>query len=33
MMYQYVAISMQRKFKCNWNDCPVNGLAGTLQQL
>ena len=19
-------ISMQQKFKCNWNDCPVNGM-------
>ena len=32
MMYQYVAISMQHKFKCNWNDCPVNGHAGILRQ-
>ena len=32
MIYQYVAISMQHKFKCNWNDCPVNGHAGILRQ-
>ena len=25
-MYQYVAFSMQQKFKCNWNNCPVNGM-------